>query len=547
MATVYTHDQSSQSKDLYLHGLLLFAFLVLLRLLAIFSIYFFQIDEVSIAGGAAALVRGNVSSLYNYTAQLGYYRLVELIDLILGGHVTWIPGIMKVLSALAGAAIPVAGLFAFTSELTVWERRMAALILAIDPIIWKSSQYGNTAIFATALATAAIVVLSNRPSRIGQIAGLVLFTFAILVRADTVLIMPAVLFLIYRNEGAFKPAVKWTLAFGVLLLLVYGAIFAFDGRVDNAAAAVVKHMTRPLENRFWEYLIWSMSPIPFLLAIWGLRALVGSRPRVFVALSLWALPLLIFYFPAATIPRYFLISVVPLSIAAAVGVCDVVSQLSIWMNSRLAWTFAVGLTCLHLVVSMGHFNLDSLRAPFRGSQIPNQAGEDLPTGALIAETYTNRGILAWSLPHPQFSNTTRFWEANAFPKALRILGEPSAPKRTVIVLLGGGWSHAFHYHAEVAGAHYLSSRNGAGQYSVAMGYESWLQIGHSHVQTFNWQTPNYAGLKQFQVVPGDAIWVIGSDTPFPDEDSLAKLPPGMSLKSDQSFDSKVRIFDVTAL
>src|SRR5262249_44671628 len=161
----------------------------------------------------AALVRGNVGGLYHYTPQFGYYRLVEYIDLLLGGHVNLIPGIMKALSAVAGAVIPTLGLFAFRNQLTTRERWLLTLLLAINPIIWKSSQYGNTAIVAAAFATAAFIVLSNNPARGARILALALFGIGTFVRGDTALLTPVLFFLIYRNEGSLGLALKSSIRF----------------------------------------------------------------------------------------------------------------------------------------------------------------------------------------------------------------------------------------------------------------------------------------------------------------------------------------------
>ena len=43
----------------------------------------------------------------------------------------------------------------------------------------------------------------------------------------------------------------------------------------------------------------------------------------------------------------------------------------------------------------------------------------------------------------------------------------------------------------------------------------------------------------------DPIWVLGGK-PFPDEESLQKLPPGLSLVAADGFDANIRVFRVTA-
>jgi len=88
--------------------------------------------------------------------------VVGLLRALLGGRIDLIPAIVKGMSALAGAVIPAAGFFAFRDELSVRERWLVVLTLAVNPIIWKSSAYGNSAIVATAMATTSLVVLSNR-------------------------------------------------------------------------------------------------------------------------------------------------------------------------------------------------------------------------------------------------------------------------------------------------------------------------------------------------------------------------------------------------
>ena len=226
-----------------------FAILFVVRSLAVFSSYFFQVDEVSLAAGAVALVRGNGVGIYHYTPQFGYYRLVEGIDLLLGGRIALVPAIMKTLSAAAGAVIPTLGLFAFPAHLTICQRWVAMFMLAINPLIWITSQYGNTALVATALASGGLVVLTNDPGRIGRVVALALFGLGVFVRADTVLLAPVLVFLLYRNERAMT----WTIAFGAAVLLTYAAVLAFDPMVDNAMLAVSNHMTADADRHFWGF------------------------------------------------------------------------------------------------------------------------------------------------------------------------------------------------------------------------------------------------------------------------------------------------------
>ena len=158
---------------------------------------------------------------------------------------------------------------------------------------------------ATALATAGLVILSNRPRPVTQIGALALVGAATFVRADTVLLAPLVLFLLYRSGGSMRRALTWSVLFGGAMLLAYAAILRFDPRADNAAAAVANHMSTDAPTHFRSFVIWTMSPIPLLFAIWGMRGLLRERPPVCVALGLWCLPTLLFYAPAATFPATF--------------------------------------------------------------------------------------------------------------------------------------------------------------------------------------------------------------------------------------------------
>jgi hypothetical protein len=120
--------------------LLVFAILLVARLLAVYNLYFMEEDEISLAAGIAALVRDNVGDLYRYTPQWGYHRAVEWVTLALGGDVARIPWIMKLWSVVVGSLIPALGLLMFRDRLSLRERWLLVLVLAVNPILWHSSQ-----------------------------------------------------------------------------------------------------------------------------------------------------------------------------------------------------------------------------------------------------------------------------------------------------------------------------------------------------------------------------------------------------------------------
>ncbi len=524
-------------------ALAVFLALFVVRSLAVFSSYFFQVDEVAVATGAAALVRGNGYGIYHYTPQVGYYRLVEAIALMLGGRLTLVPAIVKGLSAAAGAAIPTCALFAFASELTVRQRWLAAFVLALNPLIWIISQYGNPALVATAFATGGLVVLSNRPSASGRVVACGLLGAAALVRADTVLLAPVIAWLFYRIDGSLGRTVSWCAGFGIVMAAIFGAILAFDPMADNALQAIGNHMITSNARHYWGFILWSLSPIPLLFALWGFRVIGGANPRLLIALALWIMPTLVFYAPAATIPRYFINAMVPAAIACAVGLDDAIERASRRIGG-LARLAIPALASVHLFIGFAYLPWQrGMTAPLRGGTAPTQLGEDLPTGALLYRTFSNRGVLAWWLRHPQFGTTDRYWEAATYSRAMEVLADPRAPQRTVIVLMSGGWSHALHYHAQAAGARYVARR--PFDTSGTLFVDTWFEIGNARVDTIQWRPVVYDLGSRFESTAGDEIWVLGSK-PFPDAESLQKVPPGLSLVAATGFDPNIRVFRVTA-
>ncbi len=198
-------------------------FLALLgaRLLGGHFASFYQVDEVSLANGVAALLRHNdLADSYRYGPQVGYHRLVLAIDLLLGGNARAIPIIMIALSALGGAIIPVCGLVSFPTLLTKAERWALAGFLAINPILWMSSMYGNSTTPAIALLALSVAWLSQNPGRVGEAIALALFAAAVVVRADTVLAAPFIALLLWQRYAS----VRNVLLRGAPYVIVLGAL-----------------------------------------------------------------------------------------------------------------------------------------------------------------------------------------------------------------------------------------------------------------------------------------------------------------------------------
>jgi hypothetical protein len=325
-----------------------------------------------------------------------------------------------------------------------------------------------------------------------------------------------------------------------VMVLVYGTLFAVDPRMDDPLKSVARHMSTPHPTMFWEYLLWSISPLPFVFSAWGLRSLFDSRPALAGYLLLWCVPTLVFYFRATTTCRYFLNAAVPFAIAGAVGMNELVPRLRGWLRPSIAWATTVGLASLHLFLALGHVMPNQPLEWLYGGTFSTHDGP-MPTGALLVRTYLTPGSLARSLPRPTFGRQSYpFWEGPSFTHAVNLLADPMAPNRTVVVILSGGFGHAFHYHTQVAHARFTSLPPKG---DVMWGRQIWLQLGNSRVMTIGDWTDDYRNLDRFDVKAGDSVWTLAGGR-FSDDAVLAKLPPGFGLAPAAGFDSHFRMFDV---
>ena len=73
--------------------------------------------------------------------------------------------------------------------------------------------------------------------------------------------------------------------------------------------------------------------------------------------------------------------------------------------------------------------------------------------------------------------------------------------------------------------------------------ETWLELGKSRIMTVAIWSDHYTELQQFEITTGDQIWVMGTK-PFPDKSALDKLPSGMTLLPFETFDERIRVFEV---
>lgn len=474
--------------------------LLLARLLGAHFVSFFQNDEVSLAAGVAALVQGGPGDIYRYGPQAGYYRLVQLLDGLLGGDMRRIPQIMIVLSAVAGAAIPVTALYAFPTLLRRSEQWLLFGFLAANPILWMSASYGNSTMPSTAIAFVAIAMLSRQPGRLGEAVALALYGLAVFLRADTVLAWPAVAVLLYQRYGYVRAAFVRLAAVGGALAAVYAVMFLADARMAGSVGDVAGHLTnREFETRFFDYLLWSTSPIPLLMAAVGARELLVSRRALLAVVAAWCLPFFVFYFAATTSPRYFVPSAVPVAILSAVGflaLADVFDP-----SRRRKALAALGiLASLHLFIGLGYFTPGSPKNMLKQAQFETQVGP-LWTGALLYKSYLQPDLLRRSLRHDGFDRTNRV--QRALDSTLSSVATGAERGRSIAVVLNGWNGHVFHYYARVHGARYDSIVPGP-----VFLTEHWLSLGGARLMVVARNLPQYQDRPSLPLAGGDQAWLL---------------------------------------
>lgn len=496
--------------------------LFLARLLSANYGAFYEGDETSIAAGVAGLARDNVAHLYRYGPQAGYYRLVQGINALLGNGVSTIPFVMVSLSVVAGSLIPIMGLYAFRADLTRTERWLLAATLAANPILWTSSQYGNTAIASTALVVAAVLLLSNVPKRGGEILALVLFACAILVRADAVLATGAVAVMLWRNRGSFRAAALRVAIVGIVLAAIYAALFAFDPYMGRIWGEVRSHLTTPDRTRFFELLLWAVSPLPLAFAILGLRELEPKRRWLLAIIAAWCVPSMGFYFASTTTPRYFVLPAFAIAIATAVGMNSVARLVPRW--STLAWAIVLLAGSLHLFVGLSNFYPNVRRSWLTDARTGSHDG-DVLAGAFLYDSYIMHPWRQFRFLHPRIE--TRKPAYRAYATAFRELRSGSHRGEQILLIFAGGDGHAVHFFAEQAGAT-VADKQRRYRPSDAVVYDiagaRLTAVGMSHFEG-----------DSAAVVPakaGDRIWLLNrhpGDAPDTEDSVNAHLAPGLRL------------------
>ncbi len=477
---------------------------------------FLQQDDLSLAAGVATLMTDNPVEVYRYGPQAGYYRLVQLLSL---GDPRDIPWVMTTLSALAATAIPLCGLALFPDRLSVRERWVLAGTLAIHPLLWMSGTYGNSAMPSTALLVGSITLLSHRAGAVGETVALVLCAAAIVVRADAVLATPAVVLLLHQRHGGLRPAVLRAGALAGGLAILYAALFLADPRMHDAVASVASHLTNEeYATRFWEYLLWSTSPLPLAAAALGAGLMLERRRALLGVAVTWCLPFFAFYYSTTTSPRYFLPTAVPLAVCAAVALAKLPGLLAPGHRRIAAWVVGVAASA-HLFVALGHFSPGSPRNLLRQGEFETQLGP-MWTGALLYKTFAMPHGSAWSSRGRAFGRMNGTLRAT--DDALGGVATGADAGRTIAVLLGGWNGHAFHFFALAHDARFdAPTRPGSG-----FAAETWLSLGGARLMAVRRSDAGYRAMPALPAGAGDEVWVFAWDSAA-DGGMRRRLAPGL--------------------
>ena len=490
---------------------------------------FMEGDEISIASGVAAIVRDVPGVTYRYGVQFGYYRLVALLTMLAGGDLTRIPIVMSWLSLLAGVVITVCGLFAFRDELPRRERWLVAALLTANPIIWLSARYGNTAMPSVACTALAITLLSNRPRLGGEVLAMCCFALAITLRADAVLVSGGVFFLLWRHHRSIVRAALPLALVGGAILIVLFALKTWDPYMASVADALTSHIANPIKTRFFDFLLWALSPFPLFFAAAGMRESQRTRPSFFLALLAWIAPPFAFYFTNTTTPRYLLQGVVPLTLAGAIGMWSFVE--SGGMRRVASTTIVFGLGFLHLFIGMSEFFPSRSRSYLKDAEIPSDDGR-VWTGALLYKSFVRNRLTPGRLLDSHFRASAG--GELSFAALFDTLASGGRRGSRVTVVSAAGYGNTLHFFAHLAGAEPDRAAPCATWDSACTMQLGGAQVGIVGLASLRGTTA------PIDLHDGDEVWVVGRDAAGGDE-LATHLPARLHLEPQPGWKSAPRM------
>jgi hypothetical protein len=274
---------------------------------------------------------------------------------------------------------------------------------------------------------------------------------------------------------------------------------------------------------FWEYLMWSASPIPLIFAVLGLRDMLPARRWLFATFAAWSLPVMAFYFPAATQPRYFLLTTLPVAIATAVGMASVAKLAGKWRTPALA--AAIALCSVHLVVGLGHFGRGPghERGYLREATLTTHTGP-LWTGALLYKVFPAQGLASATVMHPRFGSTGA---ERSLTTMFAFLGSGAKRGGHVLLLYPPSFGSVTHFYAQAAGVRIVSKSGGQLR-------NTWFEaeIGGARLTMIEHRQEEPDSTSPLALREGDEVWLFADRNGSALSAVAARLEPGLGIVVD---------------
>ncbi len=279
--------------------------------------FFSDGDQSAIAYGVELLVRGAKGGMYNYPEQLGYYETARFLFNVFGSSLVEIRDICVAINVTASVGLSALVLFLFPDQLTRRSRLLASGFLLVSPLLWKLSQYGNTALPSAFFVVAAFVAAS-RAGRVRTAVALACWVTALTFRADAVLVAPALaMWFAVRPSGSWKQG-GLALAAMVAVFVALKAAVNYSTNYPSASDSLLDVMFNLTQRgRYLAHIYWGIGPVVlgFVAAGWPQ---IGKL-LIWKCLALWVAAPFVFYFAWSTTPRYCMLLVVPAALTAACG------------------------------------------------------------------------------------------------------------------------------------------------------------------------------------------------------------------------------------
>jgi hypothetical protein len=326
---------------------------------------------------------------------------------------------------------------------------------------------------------------------------------------------------LWRNHASFTGAAFRVGALGLVLAAAYGVLFVVDPYMGDIFGEVARHLRTPDRTRFFELMLWAISPFPLAYAILGLRDLEPSRRWLLAVIVAWCVPSMGFYFASTTTPRYFILPAFAIAMAAAVGMAGVARLAPRW--PLVAWVVVLVTATLHLFVGMSNFYPNVRRGWLTDARVGSHDG-DVLAGAFLYDSYLRHSIRSAGVFHPL--TRVRLPAERSYLTAVRELREARHKGERILLIFPRG-SHAIHYFVQDAGPTVVDKQR---RYSVTdpVTYD----VGGARLTAISIFRVEQEGAPAIDVKAGDVVWLLNrlpGDTPDTEASVVKRMPPGLSL------------------